>query len=157
MLAQGVWIQFAHRTFSWSNEAKGNAAVHCVIVAWLAKPAGQGDLRVWRDIKGAAHAVPVSNINPYLIDAPNAVLTKRSTHICAAPNISYGSMANDDGHLILDEVQRKSLLQELPALSPFIRPFVGAQEFLNNERRWCLWLDGATPRCSNSHPLFSHA
>ena len=152
MLAQGVRIQFAHRTFSWSNEAKGNAAVHCVIVGFGLEDLPGKVIYEYADIKGAAHAVPVSNINPYLIDAPDAVLIKRSTHICAAPNISYGSMANDDGHLILDDVQRESLLEELPALSPFIRPFMGAQEFLNNERRWCLWLDGANPSLLKQSP-----
>src|ERR1019366_6452213 len=68
------------------------------------------------------------------------------------PEISYGSRANDRrktdkglGNLILDAKSRANLLKENPALAPYIRRFVGSEEFLNNTQRWCLWLVDAPP------------
>lgn len=145
MLAQGIKIQFAHRTFQWSNDAKGVAAVHCVIVGFGLEERSDKLIYHYPDIRGEPIAVFARNINPYLVDAPDVVLGKRTQPICPAPTISYGSMANDDGHLLLDEQQRTDLLVREPQLEPFVRPYVGAQEFLNNGQRWCLWLKNATP------------
>jgi type II restriction/modification system DNA methylase subunit YeeA len=86
MLSQGVQIQFAHRTFSWSNEAKGNAAVHCVIVGFGLEDRKDKTIFEYADIKGEPLAVPAKNINPYLVDAPNAVLAKISHPICSVPD-----------------------------------------------------------------------
>lgn len=156
MLAQGVHIHFAHRTFSWTNEAKGKAAVHCVIVGFGLQDVAEKTIFEYEDIKGEALAVPVSNINPYLVDAPDLVLEKRNQPICIVPTISYGSMANDDGHLLLDKEQRNALIAAEPATAPYIRRYMGAQEFLNNAERWCLWLKDISPSLMRSSNELRH-
>ncbi len=166
LLAQGIHIHFAHRTFQWSNEARGMAAVHCVIIGfYLPSPAlpgtlsplvgrGQGEGREsepkktiyeYEDIRGEAHAVAARNINPYLVDAPDVVLEKRSSPICAAPEIRFGNQPIDGGHFILSEDERIELLKQEPDARKFIRPFLGADEFINNIPRYCLWLQDAKP------------
>ena len=152
MLAQAVKIQFAHRTFSWSNEAKGKAAVHCVIVGFGLQDVANKTIFEYEDIKGEPLAVPAGNINPYLVDAPDFVISKRSAPICPVPEINYGSMANDDGHLLLDTETKNDVLQREPNLAPYIREFVGAYEFLNNDKRWCFWLKDAAPTVMRSSP-----
>ncbi|WP_233250153.1 MULTISPECIES: DNA methyltransferase [unclassified Limnohabitans] len=152
MLAQGIHIQFAHRTFSWSNEAKGNAAVHCVIIGFGLCNRSDKTIFEYADIKGEPLAVPAKNINPYLVDANNVALSKRSTPICNVPEMQYGSMANDDGHLLLDSKEKEQLASTHPEVLHLIRPFMGGQEFLNAELRWCLWLTDANPSLIKSTP-----
>ncbi|PUE32429.1 SAM-dependent methyltransferase [Limnohabitans sp. Jir61] len=152
MVAQGVHIQFAHRTFSWSNEARGNAAVHCVIVGFGLEDRKDKTIFEYADIKGEPLAVPAKNINPYLVDATNVALSKRSTPICNVPEMQYGSMANDDGHLLLDSKEKDELAGTHPEVLKLIRPFMGGQEFLNAELRWCLWLKDANPSLIKSTP-----
>lgn len=77
LLAQGVHIQFAHRTFAWSNEARGKAAVHCVIVGFGLQDRPGKVIYEYADIRGEPQAVPAANINPYLIDGPDVVLARR--------------------------------------------------------------------------------
>lgn len=152
MLAQGIHIQFAHRTFSWSNEAKGNAAVHCVIVGFGREERHDRIIFEYADIKGEPLAVPAKNINPYLVDAANIALNKRGAPICEVPAMLYGSMANDDGHLILDNSEKTDLLKKHPEVAEIIRPFIGGQEFLNTEQRWCLWLKDVNPSLIKACP-----
>ena len=154
LLAQGIRIHFAHRTFQWSNEARGMAAVHCVIIGfYLPSPAGrrggEGELAKtiyeYEDIRGEPHAIAARNINPYLVDAPDVLLEKRTAPICAVPEIRFGNQPIDGGHLILNEDERAELLGHEPDAEKFIRPFLGADEFINSIPRYCLWLRDAKP------------
>jgi len=154
-----VHIHFAHRTFAWESEARGKAHVHVVIIGFAAFPAERKTIFEYENLQGEPHACPAANINPYLADARNVVLSKRTSPISNAPEISYGSMANDrrktdkgPGHLILDAEARAMLLRESPALKPYIRPFMGSEEFLNSTERWCLWLVDAPPGVIRSSP-----
>lgn len=150
LLAQGVHIHFAHRTFAWSNEARGKAAVHCVIIGFGLDDRPDKTIFEYADIKGEPHSVPARHINPYLVDAPDVLLGKRNGPICAVPRMNYGSMANDDGHLLLDAAAAASLTAETPALRPYIRRYTGAQEFLNGDERYCIWLVDAPPQLLRS-------
>ncbi|GAB4396371.1 MAG: N-6 DNA methylase [Rhodoferax sp.] len=150
LLAQGVRIRFAHRTFQWSNEGKGVAAVHCVIIGFGLDERADKTIYEYADIKAEPHAVPARHINPYLVDAPDVLLGKRNGPICAVPRMNYGSMANDDGHLLLDPAAAASLTAETPALRPYIRRYTGAQEFLNGDERYCIWLVDAPPQLLRS-------
>jgi hypothetical protein len=140
MMAQGIRIRFAHRTFQWTNEAPGKAAVHCVIVGFGMEEVRAHRLFEYDDIKGAAHEVAARNINPYLVDAPSVALPNRREPICNVSPIVFGSMPNDGGGLLLKPEEQEELLVSEPAAAPWIRRFMGAEEFLNNGTRWCLWL-----------------
>ena len=145
LLAQSAHIHFAHRTFRWSNEASGKAAVHCVIVGF-----GLGDIQNkviydYDDIAGEPLAVNAKFVNHYLIDAPNVILGKRTVPICRVPEINYGSMANDNGHLILSREEYQAFIAFAPQASHLLRRYVGGHEFLNNEERWCFWLKDISP------------
>jgi hypothetical protein len=145
LLAQGVKIHFAHRTFNWSNEAKGKAAVHCVIVGFgLADRAGKV-IYEYDDIKGDPHAVPAQRINPYLVDAPDVVLPRRSTPIGPAPEIGIGNKPIDGGHYLFTPEERDAFVAKEPAATKWFRRWLGAEEFLNGHERWCLWLGECSP------------
>jgi len=145
MLAQGVKIHFAHRTFSWSNEARGKAAVHCVIIGFGLQEAAEKIIYKYEDIKGEPHAVKASNINPYLVDAPDLIIDKARKPICNVPEMSYGSMANDDGFLLLSDIEKQTLLIKEPLAEKWVKKFVMGDELINNISRWCLWLEEIKP------------
>lgn len=142
MLAQGIHIHFAHRTFQWSNDAPGKAAVHCVIVGFGMEERTPR-LFDYEDIKGLAHEVKVKNVNPYLVDAPTVVLPSRREPICQVKGLNYGSFALDDGNYTLDAQARDAVLTDGTKAKKYIRPFIGVQELLNAGERWCLWLKEA--------------
>lgn len=146
MMAQGIRIRFAHRTFQWTNDAPGKAAVHCVIIGFGMEDAKAPRLFEYDDIKGLAHEVAVKNINPYLVDAPSVALIKRREPICQVSPITFGSMPNDGGGLLLDPDEKDQLLAIEPSAAPWIRPYMGADEFINNGTRWCLWLKDCPPQ-----------
>lgn len=149
MLKEGMRVEFAHRTFSWSNDAAGEAAVHCVIVGFGL--AGRVDKRATRrlfdysDVNAKPVESTVARLNPYLIDAPDVVLPNRRTALCAVPPIVFGSMPNDGGHLLLNDADKLALLAVEPDAGAWIKPFLGAEEFINRTTRWCLWLKGCPP------------
>lgn len=145
MLAQGIKIHFAHRTFSWSNEARGKAAVHCVIVGFGLQDVAGKVIYEYEDIKGEPHAVNVSNINPYLVDATNVVVTSQRKPLLNVPEMRKGNEATDDGHLSLTEVEKNLLVTIEPSAEKWIRPSVGGVEFLNAGKRRCLWLADIKP------------
>ncbi len=145
MLARGMRIFFAHRTFRWNNEARGVAAVHCVIVGFAGSDITPKRLFDYQEIAGEPHEVPVGNINPYLVDAADVLLPKRSMPICSVSEVAFGSMPNDGGNLLLEDNEREALLAVEPAAEKWIRAFLGSVEFINGMRRWCLWLVDAKP------------
>ena len=146
-------IHFAHRTFPWESEARGKAHVHCVIIGF-----GPGEIPEKRIFDYESNPenpseVVVSNINPYLVQGGDVILTKRSSPICAVPEIVFGSMPNDGGHLLLSSEDKKCLLASEPDAAGLIRPFVGSVEFINGIERWCLWLEGVNAAKLRSMPV----
>jgi 23S rRNA A1618 N6-methylase RlmF len=140
-----IKIHFAHRTFKWSNEAKGNAAVYCVIVGFANYDTNNKSIFEYEDIKGEAHELKVKNINPYLVDAKDLLINKSSNPICNVPKMSFGNMPLDGGHLLLTDEEKDEFILKEPKAAKFIKPLISAYEFLNNEKRWCLWLVNAEP------------
>lgn len=153
LLAQGMRIHFAHRTFQWMNEAPGKAAVHCVIIGFWRNGAAKARLFEYADIKGKSHEIAANNINPYLVDAPNVVLPARRTPLCNVPEIVFGSMPNDGGFLLLDDAEKLELISKEPLAEKWIKPFLGAEEFINKQNRWCLWLVDCQPGELKAMPL----
>lgn len=145
LLGQGIKIHFAHQTFRWNNEAKGVAAVHCVIIGFGDADAANKRIFQYAHPKAEPVEAPARNISPYLVEGSDLVLQSRSKPLCDVPEIVFGSMPNDGGGLIIEEEEHSALLAQEPAALRFIRPFVGAEEYINNKQRWCLWLKDAKP------------
>lgn len=146
LLRLGVKIHFAHRTFQWSNEGRGVAAVHCVIVGFGLQEQSGKVIYDYRDIQGEPQAIPVRQINPYLVDAPNALLEKRRGPLVNMQPMLYGSKPVDGGHLIFTDAEREQFLLVEPAAEVLFRRFLGAEELINGNARWCLWLVDTTPQ-----------
>lgn len=141
----GIKIHFAHRTFKWSNEAKGNAAVYCVIIGFANFDTDNKRIFDYEDIKGEAHEIKAKNINPYLVDAKNILVGKRTKPICNVPYMSFGNMPLDGGNLLFTDKEKNEFIIKEPNAEKFIKPLISAYEFLNGEKRWCLWLVDAEP------------
>lgn len=141
----GIKIHFAHRTFKWSNEAKGNAAVYCVIVGFANYDINNKVIYEYEDIKGEPHEVKAKNINPYLVDAKDVFVSKRRKPICHVPEISFGSMPNDGGNFLFTDEGKKEFIISEPKSEKYFKPLISAHEFLNGHNRWCLWLKDANP------------
>ncbi len=143
LLDKGVKIHFAHRTFKWNNESRGNAAVYCVIVGFALFDTKQKHLFDYETPKSESHEIEANNINPYLIDYSDLVVSERNSTISDVPEIVNGNKPTDGGFLLLTDEDREELLLREPTSKSFILPFVSAHEFLNGKNRWCLWLESS--------------
>ncbi len=140
-----IKIHFAHRTFKWSNEAKGNAAVYCVIVGFANYDTNNKSIFEYEDIKGEAHEIKAKNINQYLVDAKDFFITKRTSPLCSVPKMFKGSQPTDGGNFLFTEEEKNEFLAKEPKASKYIKPLISAHEFINGEKRYCLWLIDAEP------------
>ena len=147
-----IKIHFAHRTFSWSNEAKGNAAVHCVIIGFAAFDISDKRLFDYENIKGEPVERKVKNINPYLVEGNDVFIVKRRVPICSVPQISFGNMPNDGGHLLIEDDLYETYVLMEGLSKQYIKPFLGAQEFLNGKKKWCIWLLKINPNDFKNMP-----
>lgn len=153
MLAKGIKIHFAHRTFSWTSEAKGAAAVHCVIIGFGAFDVSNKRIWDYEHVKAEPVSIAAKNINPYLVDFDDLVLVNRSRPICAVPEIGIGNKPIDDGNYLFTDEEKDEFLAQEPAAGPYFRKWLGADEFINGWHRWCLWLGDCSPEQINSMPL----
>ncbi|GHT10966.1 methylase [Bacteroidia bacterium] len=137
-----VKINFAHQTFKWTNEARGKAAVYCVIVGFGLREREKKWLYVYKDVRGEAKKVHAKQINPYLIDTKNVFLESRSKPLCNVPPMNFGNVALDHGHLIFSEQEKKDFISKEPASKKWFKKLLGAEDLLHSRTRWCLWLVG---------------
>lgn len=142
-----ISIDFAYRTFVWSNEARGKAAVHCVIVGFSSfssrkKLIFEGD-----------KVIKALNISPYLIEAPNIVVRSRKKPICDVPDMIRGNQPTDGGNLIIEKDELEDFLKKEPKAKPYVKKLMGSSEFINNRDRYCLWLVGVSPKELKEMPL----
>ncbi|MCU0447949.1 MAG: N-6 DNA methylase [Microscillaceae bacterium] len=151
-----IKIFFAHRTFKWSNEAKGNAQVYCVIIGFYANgnglftngaPPKQKKIFDYETPQAEPREIiATKNINAYLLDTVDILVENRERPIADVPEISRGSMANDGGNLIFfDEEELNQFLKKEPNAQTLIRPYMGSEDFINNLKRYCLWLESTSP------------
>lgn len=146
-------INFAHRTFKWSNEGKGVAAVHCVIIGFAQTERSNKILFEYHNgIDNEPVATQAKQINAYLVDAEWVLLSNRSTPISNVKPMAFGSMPNDGGNLLLSTDEKNELLSLCPAAEPYIRRLIGSEEYINNLDRWCLWLVDIEPNVLHKLP-----
>lgn len=136
----GTHIDFAWRTFVWSSEASEKAAVHCVIIGFSNAVNNNTKVIFDGELKKA-----VTNISPYLIDAPTVFIENRSNPICPVLPMSTGNRPADGGHLIIEEQDYKTFIQKEPKAVKYIKGLTGSAEYINNKKRYCLWLVNASP------------
>ena len=139
----GMRIDFAYRTFRWDSEASLKAHVHCVIIGFSSQYVSASSPCVIYD---GESVYPSDNINPYLMDAPTIFVESRKRPLCDVPEITKGNIPVDDGNLIIEANEYEDFVQREPEAKKFIRRYVGAREFIHNLPRYCLWLEGASPR-----------
>lgn len=148
LFATGIHIDFAHRTFRWDSEASVKAHVHCVIIGFSSCPNNKPKI-----IFSSDRPQIVYNINGYLIDADNIFIESRKKPICNIPEMIFGSMPNDGGFLSnYSEEDKNKIVYKYPQAQEMFRPILGAIEFINNKKRWCLWLKGIEPKIIQSVP-----
>lgn len=147
LLEEGIHIHFAHRTFQWSNEGRGVAAVHCIIVGFGLQAAEQPRIFEYgSNIKALEPQLRLVNrINPYLVDATDVVLKRRSTPLSSAPEMGIGNKPIDDGHYLFTPEQKAAFIKAEPGSAPYFRRWLGSEEFLNGIERYCLLLADALP------------
>ena len=153
LFKENVRINFAHRTFKWSNDAKGNAAVYCVIVGFALVSNATKRIFDYPDIKGEPLELSAKNINQYLVDAPDILIENRTQPLSDVPRMMYGNKPTDGGYFLLTDEEKDELLQHDPQAARVIKPFISAKEFLHNEKRWVIWLEGVNPFELRSMPL----
>ncbi len=141
LLKQGVKINFAHRTFRWSNEGQGVAAVHCVIIGFALVEKTKKVIWDYEHISGPAHKIKAKRINPYLVDAPNVTLERKRGLLCPdAPEMLNGGKPTDGGNLLLAQKDHDFICANDAIAAKFLRPFLMGDEFINGQPRYCLWL-----------------
>ena len=156
LFEKDISIDFAHRTFRWSNKGRGMASVFVVIIGFSHTSSRLKYLYHYEKPDATPTEVKAKNINPYLVDQDNIIIKSRRTPIDDAPPASFGSMPNDDGNLLLSEQERDLLLRKAQTrgfhIDHLIKPLIKAGEFLNGDRSWCLWLVNAQPQTIRRFP-----
>lgn len=147
----GAHIDFAYPSFRWDNEASDKAHVHCVIVGFSCDPALAKAKR--KKLFAQEGCKEVDNINAYLVAANNVFVNSRKLPLCNVPEMTVGNRPADGGFLIIEQEDYDDFIAKEPDAVPFIKKFVGAAEFINNKKRYCLWLVDASPAQMRKMPL----
>jgi hypothetical protein len=173
LFEQGVKINFAHRTFKWTNDAKGVAGVHCVVIGFALYDKSDKYIFEYDDIKADPIEKRAFSISPTLLEnhiiQPQGIkstmnigtvnvtqttfVTSRSKSLSDVPEMVWGNKPVDGGNLILSQNEMEELLKTEPGAAKFIKKLVGAREFIQNIPRYCLWLVGADPSELKKMPL----
>jgi len=148
LFAAGIEATFAYHSFLWSNEAKGKAAVYCVIIGFAYR-----GVRKDKTLYIGGNAVKAKQINGYLMDAPVVFIQSRGKPLAGElPTMSKGSQPTDGGNLILSESERSDLVTAYPQTKAWIKRYVGAEDYINNIVRYCLWLKDVAPSAYRAIP-----
>ncbi|WP_027254602.1 class I SAM-dependent DNA methyltransferase [Planktothrix agardhii] len=149
----GVKINFVHRTFKWSNEAKGNAVVHCVIIGFSLFERPRKEIFDYESINSDPQKIIVEKINPYLNSGSLVLISKRSKPLSNVSPITCGNKPSDDGNFIFSDVEKNKFVKKEPLAHSFFRKYIGSAELINNTFRWCLWLKDIPPVELKKMPL----
>lgn len=143
---RGIIIDFAYKSFIWDSEASIKAHVHCVIIGFSKD--GSKTKRIFNDDS----CVVVSNISPYLIPGANTLIERANKPICDVPHMEKGNQPTDGGNLIINEAEYDAFIADEPNAKQYIKRLYGAEEYINNKKRYCLWLVGVSPATIKSMP-----
>ena len=144
-----IEINFAYQTFRWDSEASLKAHVHCVIISFSCfKENKSKHIYVSEN-----RCQEVKHINGYLVDAEDVFIDGRKKPLCNIPEMLKGSIPVDGGFLIIEAKDYDDFIKQDPNSIQFIRNIVGAEEFINNKKRYCLWLEHANPADIRKCPL----
>lgn len=142
-----VFINYAYRTFIWNSEASDKAHVHCVIIGFSSFE------RKKKIIYDENKEILAENINPYLVNGPNIIVQSRNKPLCPVSKMVYGNKPADGGNLIIEDEEYEDFIKKEPQAKQYIKPLLGASEYLHNKKRWCLWLEGVSPSELKKCPL----
>ena len=152
LFADGLHFDFAWRTFKWANETpdkKNMAAVHCVVIGFSIAEKTKPKII----FENEHEKIEAKNINGYLLDLPDIFVESRSKPICNVPLMNKGNQPTDGGNLIISAEEYDDFIKKEPHAQKFIHEFLGAEEFINGIKRYCLWLTNATPAELRKMPL----
>jgi len=142
----GIKIHFGYRTFPWVSEARGKAHVHVVIVGFANFDIPRKRIYEHDSSGETTTVVEAKNISPYLVEGSDLVINNRTTPLSFVPKMLWGNKPTDGGHFILSPEERSALIRTEPESAKYIRPYMGGFDFLNGEKRFCLWLANADPK-----------
>jgi hypothetical protein len=142
----GLEIGFAHQAFKWSNSAKLNAGVTCVIVG--VRNCSNRAKRLYTE--GAFRVV--DNITPYLSSGRTTFVHRASQPLSDLPQMVIGNMARDGGHLILSPEEKRQITDQYPESNRLIRKLLGTDELISGKERFCLWIDDENLASANQIP-----
>lgn len=145
----GVNIDFAYQTFKWGSEAKDKAAVHCVIVGFSTTHNNEK-----KQLFSSTDKLDlVDNINPYLLSGETIFVESVKEPICQVSPMYFGSKPTDGGYFFLTTEEKQEIIKKEPQSGKYIRKVLGAQEYINDIERYCLWLEGITPSELKNSPM----
>jgi hypothetical protein len=145
MFKRKATINFAHTTFPWQSEARGKAHVHVVIIGFSQFDRNSKHIYEYDSQDQKTSVSLAKNISPYLVEGANYAISNRSQQLSGTAQISFGSMPNDGGYLLLSEEEADELVSKEPLAKPYICRFVSSDEFIHNVNKYCLWLLSVSP------------
>lgn len=144
--SKGVFIDFGYKSFVWNSEAKDKAKVHCVIIGFSLKNNGE------KIIFDKDSKLIVESITPYLTEGKMIFVGRMNNPISLVEGITKGCQPTDGGNLIIEEEDYIEFIKQEPNAKKYIKRLYGAVEFINNKKRYCLWLTGISPAELRSMP-----
>ena len=142
IFGMGIQIDFAYRTFRWYSESSDMAHVHCVIVGFSGRDSGQKHKFIFDE---GGNRRNVSNINGYLMDMPDVFIESRKKPLCDVPEIGIGNKPIDGGFYLFAEREMQEFIKKEPVSAQYFHEWIGSDEFINGNRRYCLWLGNLQP------------
>ncbi|WP_026688801.1 class I SAM-dependent DNA methyltransferase [Alteribacter aurantiacus] len=153
MHKKAILINFAHQTFKWSSEAKGKAAVYCVIIGFSRRSESKKMLFTYPNVSGPATMISANNINHYLLDAPTIFIKRRRKPICDVKEILYGTKPADGGYYLFNLEEKEEFIKKEPNSAKYFREWVGSKELINSRKRYVLYLRNCPPGVLRKMPL----
>ena len=149
--SEGICIDFAYRTFRWDSEANLKAHVHCVIIGFSNHSISPNHSKKF--IYDGDKKFEANNINGYIIDAQDAYIGSITKPLCDVPEMYIGNKPIDGGFYLFSEPERDEFISKEPVSAAFFKPWFGSEEFINDKKRYCLWLGDCSPQQLRSMPL----